>query len=133
MAYKNNSFHLFENLSVSSQCEMIKENEPGAFIVDPTSNISIEHQEIDNINLAIDDPVQTKKLFSYLQILTAVFGSFAHGGNDVSNAIGPLVGLYLVFKEGKVLSQSTTPEWILLYGGIGISLGLCVLGKIFQV
>lgn len=75
------------------------------------------------------DPPETVKLFSFLQILTAIFGSFAHGGNDVSNAIGPLIGLYLVFKEGKVSTESSTPEWILLYGGFGISLGLWILGR----
>ncbi len=66
-----------------------------------------------------------------MQILTAVFGSFAHGGNDVSNAIGPLIGLYLVYKDGKVVSTSSTPEWILLFGGFGISFGLWILGKFY--
>jgi len=80
------------------------------------------------IDLSKSDPPETKRLFSYLQILTAIFGSFAHGGNDVSNAVGPLVGLFLVYKEGKVLTKSSTPEWILLYGGVGISIGLWVLG-----
>lgn len=83
-------------------------------------------------DISVNDPGETKQLFSYLQILTAIFGSFAHGGNDVSNAIGPLVGLYLVYKENKVLSQTATPEWILLYGGVGISLGLCILGNFFD-
>ena len=81
------------------------------------------------VDLSNSDPPETARLFSYLQILTAIFGSFAHGGNDVSNAVGPLVGLFLVYKEGKVLTQSSTPEWILLYGGVGISIGLWVLGK----
>jgi sodium-dependent phosphate transporter len=61
--------------------------------------------------------------------LTAVFGSFAHGGNDVSNAIGPLIGLYLIYTEGKVVDKSQTPEWILFYGGVGISVGLWILGR----
>ncbi|GFO38495.1 phosphate transporter [Plakobranchus ocellatus] len=75
-----------------------------------------------------DDPV-TVILFSFLQILTAVFGSFAHGGNDVSNAIGPLVGLWVVSTERSVSQTAPTPIWILLYGGVGISIGLCVLGR----
>ncbi|XP_007905637.1 sodium-dependent phosphate transporter 1 [Callorhinchus milii] len=68
-------------------------------------------------------------LFQFLQILTACFGSFAHGGNDVSNAIGPLVALYIVYSTGSINSEADTPIWILLYGGVGICLGLWVWGR----
>lgn len=68
-------------------------------------------------------------LFQFLQILTACFGSFAHGGNDVSNAIGPLVALWVVYDTGDVNSKSDTPVWLLLYGGVGICLGLWVWGR----
>ncbi len=83
--------------------------------------------------LSHSDPPETIKLFSFLQVLTAIFGSFAHGGNDVSNAIGPLIGIYLVYKEGKVVTNTPTPEWILLFGGVGISMGLWVLGKTITI
>lgn len=72
-------------------------------------------------------PIET--IFTFLQILTAIFGSFAHGGNDVSNAIGPLVAIWLIYCEGSVQQVSETPFLILLYGGIGISVGLCVWGR----
>ncbi|KAJ9589244.1 hypothetical protein L9F63_017543 [Diploptera punctata] len=75
------------------------------------------------------DPPEVAKLFSFLQILTATFGSFAHGGNDVSNAIGPLIALWLIFKEGSVQQRSETPLYILLYGGVGISIGLWIWGR----
>lgn len=80
-------------------------------------------------DFAHSDPPEAAKLFSFLQIMTAVFGSFAHGGNDVSNAIGPLIGLYLIYQEGVVATQSQTPEWILFFGGVGISFGLWILGR----
>ncbi len=80
-------------------------------------------------DFAHSDPPEAAKLFSFIQILTAVFGSFAHGGNDVSNAIGPLIGLYLIYQDGKIVSNTVTPEWILFYGGVGISFGLWILGR----
>ncbi|XP_063776037.1 sodium-dependent phosphate transporter 2 [Pseudophryne corroboree] len=75
------------------------------------------------------DTSQVHLLFHFLQILTACFGSFAHGGNDVSNAIGPLVALWLIYQHGGVLQEATTPVWLLLYGGVGICAGLWVWGR----
>ncbi|KAG8574575.1 hypothetical protein GDO81_009230 [Engystomops pustulosus] len=75
------------------------------------------------------DKPEVSHLFQFLQILTACFGSFAHGGNDVSNAIGPLVALWLVYDTGDVTSKAATPIWLLLYGGIGICTGLWVWGR----
>lgn len=76
-----------------------------------------------------DEPEDVSKLFSFLQILTATFGSFAHGGNDVCNAIGPLIALWMIYREGSVAQKSETPFSLLLFGGIGISIGLWVWGR----
>lgn len=78
--------------------------------------------------LEVDQPA-VSLLFQFLQILTACFGSFAHGGNDVSNAIGPLVALWLLYESGSVVSNAPTPIWLLLYGGVGICAGLWVWGR----
>lgn len=75
------------------------------------------------------DKPAVSQLFQFLQILTACFGSFAHGGNDVSNAIGPLVALWLVYETGDVTTKAATPIWLLLFGGIGICTGLWVWGR----
>ncbi|XP_063050725.1 sodium-dependent phosphate transporter 1-A [Engraulis encrasicolus] len=85
-----------------------------------------EEEEVDELEL---DRPEVSTLFQFLQILTACFGSFAHGGNDVSNAIGPLVALWLVYESGSVASSSPTPIWLLLYGGVGICAGLWVWGR----
>ncbi|XP_076126825.1 sodium-dependent phosphate transporter 2 isoform X2 [Alosa pseudoharengus] len=75
------------------------------------------------------DRPQVFLLFHFLQILTACFGSFAHGGNDVSNAIGPLVALWMIYEQGGVMQDAATPIWLLFYGGVGICAGLWVWGR----
>ncbi|XP_027720971.1 sodium-dependent phosphate transporter 2 [Vombatus ursinus] len=75
------------------------------------------------------DTAEVHLLFHFLQVLTACFGSFAHGGNDVSNAIGPLVALWLIYQQGGVLQEAVTPVWLLFYGGVGICAGLWVWGR----
>lgn len=77
----------------------------------------------------VRDPPEVQAVFSFLQIMTAAFTAFAHGGNDVCNAIGPLVALWVVFSTGSIPATSSTPIWILLFGGFGISVGLSVLGR----
>ncbi|XP_052845713.1 sodium-dependent phosphate transporter 2 [Drosophila gunungcola] len=76
-----------------------------------------------------EETQEISMLFSFLQILTATFGSFAHGGNDVSNAIGPLIALYMIYREGSVMQQAESPIYILIYGGVGISVGLWLWGR----
>lgn len=48
-----------------------------------TINFYLQVPSIEDVNKARDDPPEVSRLFSFLQILTASFGSFAHGGNDV--------------------------------------------------
>ncbi|KAM4635545.1 sodium-dependent phosphate transporter 1-B [Polymixia lowei] len=86
------------------------------------------HSSLDDDGLEADRP-EVSTLFQFLQILTACFGSFAHGGNDVSNAIGPLVALWLLYETSDVDSKAATPIWLLLYGGVGICVGLWVWGR----
>ncbi|KAG0202232.1 hypothetical protein BGX33_009811 [Mortierella sp. NVP41] len=73
---------------------------------------------------------KTEELFCTLQVLTACFSSFAHGSNDVANAIGPLTTIYYVWRHAMVDLSGTAPvpAWILAYGGIAIDIGLLTYG-----
>ena len=61
-------------------------------------------------------------------VITACGMAFAHGSNDVANAIGPLAAIISVAQNGVVSATSATPVWVLLLGGVGIVIGLATLG-----
>ncbi|KAL2758871.1 hypothetical protein ACRALDRAFT_1061983 [Sodiomyces alcalophilus JCM 7366] len=68
-------------------------------------------------------------LYSFLQVLTACVASFAHGANDVANAIGPFATIYEIWRTGAIEgSKAPVPIWILVYGGAAISIGLWTYG-----
>lgn len=69
-----------------------------------------------------------EKIFGYLQIISACFMAFAHGANDVANAIGPLAGAVSILATGDTAVSSAIPLWILALGGFGIVLGLATWG-----
>jgi len=70
-----------------------------------------------------------EKVFAVLMVFTACAMAFAHGSNDVANAVGPLAAIANVVQSGgQIAAQSTMPWWILLLGGIGIVSGLAMLG-----
>ncbi|XP_051965066.1 sodium-dependent phosphate transporter 1-A-like [Xyrauchen texanus] len=119
--------------SYNSYCSAVADGEVGAGdgalgveIGDETVRRDSLEEEVDE--LEIDKP-EVSTLFQFLQILTACFGSFAHGGNDVSNAIGPLVALWLIYESASVAPKTPTPIWLLLYGGVGICTGLWIWGR----
>lgn len=70
-----------------------------------------------------------EKVFAALMIVTASAMAFAHGSNDVANAIGPVAAVIsIVESDGVVSAKSTTPVYILLLGGLGIVIGLITYG-----
>jgi PiT family inorganic phosphate transporter len=54
--------------------------------------------------------------------------SFAHGANDVANAIGPLAAIFEVVKSGAIASKAATPLWIMVLGAMGLAVGLALYG-----
>ena len=74
---------------------------------------------------------QTERVFVVLQVLTACAVAFAHGSNDVANAIGPLAAVVGAVNEGTsgiVSSKSPVEPWMLAIGGVGIGFGLATWG-----
>lgn len=69
-----------------------------------------------------------EKIFGYLQIMSACFMAFAHGANDVANAIGPLAASISILKTGVISETADIPTWILALGGVGIVVGLATWG-----
>ena len=67
-------------------------------------------------------------LFAQLQIITACYIAFAHGANDVANAVGPLAAIFSVVKTKSVALQVEVPFWMLFIGGIAVGGGLYVFG-----
>ncbi len=73
---------------------------------------------------------KVERLFVFLQVLSACFVAFAHGANDVANAIGPMSAVISVAKAGgeAVAAKAPVPMWVLALGGIGIVVGLATWG-----
>ena len=70
-----------------------------------------------------------EKIFAVLMVFTACAMAFAHGSNDVANAVGPIAAVVGVISSGgDVVAKSAMPPWILLLGGGGIVLGLATYG-----
>lgn len=70
-----------------------------------------------------------ERVFGVLMIVTACSMAFAHGSNDVANAIGPLAAVISVAQTGMVDSKSAIPAWVLMVGGSGIVIGLATFGR----
>ena len=83
--------------------------------VDPTADKAFRYASVERV-------------FAVLMVFTACAMAFAHGSNDVANAVGPLAAIIGVLNTGSIAAKSVMPSWILLLGGVGIVLGLAVLG-----
>ena len=92
-------------------------------LLDEVQSLSekVEVPEIDSEYILVE------RIFIYLQIIIACFMAFAHGSNDVANAIGPLSAIFNVL-QGKSIHGTSIPIWLLLLGGVGIVVGLATWG-----
>lgn len=85
-------------------------------------------QEKPHLSAQASQHAAVERIFVYLQILSACFVAFAHGANDVANAVGPLAAVISTAHEGVIMAQSSVDPRILLLGGVGIVFGLATWG-----
>lgn len=69
-----------------------------------------------------------EKIFAVLMVFTASAMAFAHGSNDVANAVGPMAAVIDVAQSGTMAAKANVPPWVLLVGAIGIVIGLATYG-----
>ncbi|MCW8936015.1 MAG: inorganic phosphate transporter [Gammaproteobacteria bacterium] len=75
-----------------------------------------------------NDKAGVNKLFTIPLIFAAALLSFAHGANDVANAVGPLAAINDAIMQGGVSTKAAIPTWVMMIGAIGIALGLALYG-----
>ncbi|MFQ6754149.1 inorganic phosphate transporter [Cereibacter sphaeroides] len=69
-----------------------------------------------------------KKLFGLPLVVSAALLSFAHGANDVANAVGPLAAIVHAVSDGDTAAKVSIPLWVMIIGAGGISFGLVLFG-----
>lgn len=69
-----------------------------------------------------------RELFKFPLVCAAALLSFAHGANDVANAVGPLAAIVHTAEAGEVASKVAIPIWVMVVGAFGISFGLMLFG-----
>jgi len=75
-----------------------------------------------------NDKAGVNKLFTIPLIFAAALLSFAHGANDVANAVGPLAAINDAIMQGGVATKAAIPTWVMMIGALGIALGLALYG-----
>jgi len=88
-------------------------------------------RRVENVSKQRGDVVfdGVERVFAVLMVFTACAMAFAHGSNDVANAVGPLAAVASIVQSGgEIAAASVLPWWILLLGGAGIVAGLIMLG-----
>ncbi len=69
-----------------------------------------------------------KTLFAIPLVISAALLSFAHGANDVANAVGPLAAIVQASQSGDFIGDVSIPLWVMVIGAVGISFGLFLFG-----
>jgi inorganic phosphate transporter, PiT family len=78
---------------------------------------------------SVEDYATVEGIFRKLQVSTSCYVAFAHGANDVANAIGPVAAIIPLAQKGEMSVSAQVPYWLLAIGGIGIAFGCLTWGK----
>lgn len=90
---------------------------------------AFSHFHVGRVSQGMENRNQSlRKLFGLPLIASAALLSFAHGANDVANAVGPLAAIVSTAQIGSVDAEVTIPLWVMLIGALGISIGLLLFG-----
>lgn len=126
---------LFNELEKAKEhLELIQETSLGAIqyqakeILEEMHILSESLKQKDSAGKESAEYALVEKIFGYLQVISACMMAFAHGANDVANAIGPLAAAIGVLTTGYISAQATIPTWALALGGVGIVIGLATWG-----
>jgi len=93
------------------------------------SRVLVRRVLADKTGLELTDQLQAvEKVYAPLVVITSCSVAFAHGANDVANAVGPLAAVIDIVKEGTVRMKVHVPLWVLALGGVGIVAGLATCG-----
>lgn len=91
------------------------------------------HDDLDDLEARIHataekfDP-RVEKAFSILQLASASLDNFAHGSNDVANAVAPFASIFYLYKNGKIEDEMTVPFWMIAILIFGMIIGLSTYG-----
>ncbi|WP_368880991.1 inorganic phosphate transporter [Shewanella algae] len=101
-----------------------------AILVGIAGKIAISRLKMSSKNDRQTQFGNVERVFAILMVVTACCMAFAHGSNDVANAIGPLAAVVSVVSSGgEISSKSALVWWILPLGAVGIVMGLAIFGK----
>ena len=121
----NKAVRHLKRVQLSSKGE--KREQVGRLLKD-VEGYAEEVREHSNLYTSSSDYKIVEKMFASLQIMSAAYVAFAHGANDVANAIGPVAAAFEIIKEGSLSFHSRIPAWLLGMGGVGIVVGLATWG-----
>ena len=126
------TFVFISYLAIKGIKKLIKIDLPTAFMIGGVFAITT-YLFVKPLILKASKKISNKKddinqLFTIPLIFAAALLSFAHGANDVANAIGPVAAIYEALQTGAITSKAAIPIWVMVIGALGIAVGLATYG-----